>query len=209
VELNRQIAELLAMIEAENKEYQAQIKQQKVYERTRDILNKNLVKEGDTAQTTFDLMKIQENTIKNLNNELNGYREFAFKQRRVIEAMSADRDRYDQEAQDAQQRYYAALENVKLAELQIAEVQKQIVDQETKLKSQQNTYESVRTDRNLKSKNLIESQDKVALMQQNLRFCRTVSISSSRRSSVKTKNWSRRILLTIEFRTKSRHCAMI
>ena len=72
VDLNRQIAELLAMIEAENKEYQAQIKQQKVYERTRDILNKNLVKEGDTAQTTFDLMKIQENTIKNLNNELNG-----------------------------------------------------------------------------------------------------------------------------------------
>ena len=92
---------------------------------------------------------------------LGRYREFAFKQRRVIEAMSADRDRYDQEAQDAQQRYYAALENVKLAELQIAEVQKQIVDQETKLKSQQNTYESVRTDRNLKSKNLIESQDKV------------------------------------------------
>ena len=77
--------------------------------------------------------------------------------------MSADRDRYDQEAQDAQQRYYAALENVKLAELQIAEVQKQIVDQETKLKSQQNTYESVRTDRNLKSKNLIESQDKVCV----------------------------------------------
>merc|ERR1739848_968465 len=52
----------------------------------------------------------------------------------------------------------------------IAEVQKQIVDQETKLKSQQNTYESVRTDRNLKSKNLIESQDKVALMQQKFKI---------------------------------------
>jgi hypothetical protein len=47
---------------------------------------------------------------------------------------------------------------VKLQELQIGELQKKIVEGETRLKQQQNLYEAVRSDRNLYSKNLIESQ---------------------------------------------------
>jgi len=43
-------------------------------------------------------------------------------------------------------------------EMQIFDFKKKIAEAETKLKQQQNLYEAVRSDRNLYSKNLIESQ---------------------------------------------------
>ena len=45
-----------------------------------------------------------------------------------------------------------------MREMQIFDYKKKIAEAETKLKQQQNLYEAVRSDRNLYSKNLIESQ---------------------------------------------------
>jgi hypothetical protein len=42
--------------------------------------------------------------------------------------------------------------------MKIFELKKKIAEAETKLKQQQNLYEAVRSDRNVYSKNLIESQ---------------------------------------------------
>jgi len=50
------------------------------------------------------------------------------------------------------------MEDVKMREMQIFDYKKKIAEAETKLKQQQNLYEAVRSDRNLYSKNLIESQ---------------------------------------------------
>lgn len=50
------------------------------------------------------------------------------------------------------------MEEVKIREMQIFDYKKKIAEAETKLKQQQNLYEAVRSDRNLYSKNLIESQ---------------------------------------------------
>lgn len=52
------------------------------------------------------------------------------------------------------------MEDVKVREMQIFDYKKKIAEAETKLKQQQNLYEAVRSDRNLYSKNLIESQVK-------------------------------------------------
>ena len=49
------------------------------------------------------------------------------------------------------------MEDVKVREMQIFDFKKKIAEAETKLKQQQNLYEAVRSDRNLYSKNLIES----------------------------------------------------
>ena len=51
-----------------------------------------------------------------------------------------------------------ALEEVKLREMAIIDLQKRITEGEGRLKQQQNLYEAVRADRNLYSKNLIEAQ---------------------------------------------------
>lgn len=67
---------------------------------------------------------------------------------------------------DAQQ----ALEEVKLREMAIIDLQKRIMEGEAKLKQQQNLYEAVRADRNLYSKNLIEAQDEIQEMKRKFKI---------------------------------------
>ena len=59
---------------------------------------------------------------------------------------------------------HACIPQVKLREMTILDLQKKISEGDTKLKQQQNLYEAVRSDRNLYSKSLIESQDEIAEM---------------------------------------------
>jgi len=61
------------------------------------------------------------------------------------------------EASQAQANYFKCLEDVKLKDDIITELQKKNGDAESKLKQQINLYDAVRSDRNLYSKNLIES----------------------------------------------------
>lgn len=56
------------------------------------------------------------------------------------------------------------MEEVKKKEMKIFELKKKIAEAETKLKQQQNLYEAVRSDRNVYSKNLIESQVSLTML---------------------------------------------
>ena len=62
------------------------------------------------------------------------------------------------------------LEEVKLKNNLIAELQKKNLEAEARLKQQQNLCEAVRSDRNLYSKNLIESQDMIAELRRNFKI---------------------------------------
>lgn len=53
---------------------------------------------------------------------------------------------------------WQALEEVKLREVALVELQKRLGDGEGRLKQQQALYEAVRADRNMYSKSLIEAQ---------------------------------------------------
>ncbi len=57
-----------------------------------------------------------------------------------------------------------------LRQMRINELGNKISDWEVKLKQQQQLYESVRSDRNLYSKNLIEAQDEIAEMKRKLKI---------------------------------------
>jgi chromosome segregation ATPase len=61
-------------------------------------------------------------------------------------------------------RYFTALEQLKLQDIQIRELQKQIMGSTSRLKQQQNLYEAVRSDRNLYGKALLESQQEIDAM---------------------------------------------
>ena len=65
---------------------------------------------------------------------------------------------------NAPRRYTACLEEVKLRDMQLLQLQKEISEWEAKLKQQQHLYEAVRSDRNLYSKNLLEAQDEISEM---------------------------------------------
>lgn len=138
--------------------------------REREVLNKMLVKANDRTQTTFDLMKIKENTMKNLQNEINGLKTKVKKQRAQIQQLVGERVKYEQEAAQATQKFMTSLEEAKLQDLQVASLKQKIVESESRLKQQQNLYEAVRTDRNLYSKQLIESQEEIGDMKRKFKI---------------------------------------
>jgi len=96
-------------------------------------------------------------------------REQANSNRKVQNQLSAEttklekeRDKFSLEAAKANSNLMQMIEEVKLKKNLIGELKKENIDFESKLKTQQNLYEAVRSDRNLYSKNLIEAQDEVS-----------------------------------------------
>eukprot|EP00899_Mesostigma_viride_P002905 jgi/Mesvir1/12615/Mv16076-RA.1 len=168
--LKQQLQGLEREIEAAQRVQELDKKKQDELVRERDILNKLKTQaEGATAKQA-DLVKVNENTKKNLEQEVQGYRVEAQRQAKTIYALEKERDKYGQEASDATAKYLQALEEVKLREMTIIDLQKKIAEGENKLKQQQNLYEAVRSDRNLYSKNLIEAQDEIAEMKRKFKI---------------------------------------
>ena len=65
--------------------------------REREILNKSLVKAEEKTRRMYDLIKINENKKKNLENEINGFKVEALKQRQHIEQLEEEVKRYERE----------------------------------------------------------------------------------------------------------------
>merc|ERR1711998_472750 len=143
--LKGNISSLENVLDEHKKEREADRKVMDDLIRERDILNKNLVKAGTATDKQMDIVKIVENTRKNLEQEIAGYKSEAQKQRKIIFQLERERVKYGQEAGDAAARYAQALEAVKGREITITELQRKIADSETKLKQQQNLYEAVRS----------------------------------------------------------------
>merc|ERR1719269_226030 len=80
------------------------------------------------------------------------------------------REKYGIELSLANSRHMAALEELKNRDNKISELKKNHADVKGKLAQQKELYEAVRTDRNLFSKNLVESQDEIAEMKQKFKI---------------------------------------
>ncbi|PVD31041.1 hypothetical protein C0Q70_10318 [Pomacea canaliculata] len=178
--LRAQITGLERELEAAKKQAETDKKGIEDLVRERDILNKNLLKAAGATQKQLHLVKLHEQSKKNLEQEIQNYKEEAQKQRKIIYQLEKERDRYINEASDLTQktglfgasttarlecnkliRFSSTWRMSKVREMQIFDFKKKIAEAETKLKQQQNLYEAVRSDRNLYSKNLIESQDEI------------------------------------------------
>lgn len=158
--------------ELESKKKQAETDKKAIEElvRERDILNKNILKAAGATQKQLNLVKLHEQTKKNLDQEIQNYKEEAQKQRKIIYQLEKERDRYINEASELTQKVLQHMEDIKVREMQIFDYKKKIAEADTKLKQQQNLYEAVRSDRNLYSKNLIEAQDEITEMKRKLKI---------------------------------------
>jgi hypothetical protein len=67
-------------------------------------------------------------------------------------------------------KYQELQEALKLKEMENTELTKNIVDEKNKLKMQQNLYEQVRSDRNLFSKQQVQSEDEIAEMKRKFKI---------------------------------------
>ncbi len=72
--------------------------------RERDILNKNMLKAAANTQKQLNLVKLHEQSKKNLEQEIQNYKEEAQKQRKIIYQLEKERDRYINEASDLTQK---------------------------------------------------------------------------------------------------------
>lgn len=62
------------------------------------------------------------------------------------------------------------MEEVKRREVQLYQLKKKIIENESKLKQQHTLYEAVCSDRNLCSKHLVESRDEITEMKRKLKI---------------------------------------
>merc|ERR1712187_137588 len=81
-----------------------------------------------------------------------------------IHELDKQREKYATELQNAKARYEAACEELKNRDAHTAQLKKNIADVKAKLGQQKNLYEAVRTDKNLYSKNLVESLEEISEM---------------------------------------------
>ncbi|KAG2443529.1 hypothetical protein HXX76_001881 [Chlamydomonas incerta] len=157
-------------LETKQKEVELEKKKLEELMRERDVLTKMRTQAENATQKQTDVIKINENTKRNLEQEIQGYKTEAQKQSKLIYQLEKEREKYSIEASDASAKYMQALEEVKLREMAIIDLQKRIGEGESKLKQQQNLYEAVRADRNLYSKNLIEAQDEIQEMKRKFKI---------------------------------------
>ena len=170
-DLKARIAQLSsAEIRTEWKQGEFQKKQIDDLKREKDILNRKLGSSEKAAALIFDLTKQNQNSKKNYENEVNGFTQTVKGQREQIEVLVHERERHEHEADGAVHRLNTAQEQLRLQEAQIADLQRKIIDGHSRLKQQQNLYEAVRSDRNLYSKNLIESQEEITEMKRKFKI---------------------------------------
>merc|ERR1719171_930234 len=158
------------MVEKMKKTAEEQSKQIVDLLHERDILNKNVIKADDRTKKQLDLVKRHEGQANTLVKDVQRWKlELQNKLQRVHE-LDKQREKYSIELNTAHGKFVNASEMLKNKDNQLANLKKLITDVKSKLNQQKNLHEAVRTDRNLYSKNLFESQEEIAEMKKKFKI---------------------------------------
>jgi chromosome segregation ATPase len=127
----------------------------------RDIntMNKECIDMENLVRLHSDEEIMKKNEYRKITNEVKSSKKEIAKLKALIYQLKRDEDKYSLEASNAYSKYIQTLEQVKYKKSMITQLQKDNVEAEAKLKQQQNLYEAVRSDRNIYSKTLLESND--------------------------------------------------
>eukprot|EP00913_Durusdinium_trenchii_P024893 g23366.t1 len=150
-QMRGEVSELRKELEKLKRDSEAQEKQVTDLLHERDILGKALMKgeERSKQQVELDLHRWKS--------------DLDLKLQRIHE-LDRQREKYSGDLQQAKQRCEAAQEELRglgSRELQMAQLKRSIADVRAKWAQQKNLYEAVRTDKNLYSKNLVESLEEI------------------------------------------------
>lgn len=128
----------------------------------RTLLNRELGKAEENNKQQAELSMKAEKLLIEKDNEISNLVKEIERKNKKIAQLEKDKEKYGINAAQANAKYFHSLEEIKLKDNLISEFQKKNIETEAKLKQQQNLYEAVRSDRNLYSKNLTETQDEIA-----------------------------------------------
>merc|ERR1719181_1275637 len=157
-------------VEQKQKEVDADRKKIEDLLRERDILNKNVIKTDERTKKQIDLVKRQETQQHNLAKDIQRWKADAVELRKRIVEMEEQRQKYAVELLHANAKYFLAVEEKKQKDANLDKLRLQINEVKAKLDQQRNLYDAVCTDRNLYSKNLIESNEEIAEMRRKFKI---------------------------------------
>ena len=156
-------------IAALRKEIEGQDKQIAGLKSELDVVKKRYGKGEKATKALQSLIQLHAVGKKNLHVEVKILEDDSDKQKEEIRTILQEKDRLDRDVEVSNQRYYTSLEELKLQELQISELQKKITEDQAKLKHKQNLYDAVRSDRNLYHKQLSDCQEEIGNLRRKFR----------------------------------------
>lgn len=169
-ELNKQIDYTREVeIKQARKEVESLHKQITGLNQELEVLRKKEVSSDSATKLINDLIIVNKNAKRNLVVEKKIIEDEVKMQVEQIQALLTEKEKLEHDAEFTNQQFYTALEELKLQELQVKELQKKVVEDQSKLKHKQNLYETVRSDRNLYSKQLVESQEEITALKRTFR----------------------------------------
>lgn len=134
-----------------------------------DLLRKKSFNTEKSSKIMHDLIQLNVNGGINLTMECKVIEEEIMHSKNQIRGLLTEKEKFERDTEIANQQYYTALEELKLQDLQVAELNKKIISDQARLRQKQSLYESVRSDRNLYSKQLIDSQDEIVDLRRKFR----------------------------------------
>jgi hypothetical protein len=152
------------------KENESLMKQRSAMASELEVLKKKSLSADKAQKMVQGLLIVNQNSLRNLTLEKKLLMDEVAVQYRQIQQLLQEKEKHEHDTEITNQEYYTALEELKLQELQLRELQKKIADDQAKLKHKQNLYEAVRADRNLYSKQLIDSQDEIGALKRKFRL---------------------------------------
>lgn len=107
-------------------------------------------------------LKSHENEEDKLNHEISEYKKDIQDLRKAIFQLERDRERLSNEVATQRTNVVVAQEEIRLRDVQISELSKKAVAHESKLRHQQQQYDSVRADKNHVQKSLSEAKEHIS-----------------------------------------------
>lgn len=138
--------------------------------REREGLNRSVVRTDERTKKQSEVVKSHEGTTKTLEKEVKQVREDLQNAIKKVYELDKLREKYGIECSQANYKHNVAMEEMKNRDNKISELKKSHADVKGKLAKQKQLYEEVRTERNIHSKNLVESQDEIAEMKRKFKI---------------------------------------
>lgn len=122
------------------------------------------------AADNSEQAKEQERIAYSMEAEVQALKSEAKEQRSLIYQVEKEREKYGVEAAEQRGLYLAAMAEVKLRDLRVADLLKAVGEWDQKTKLAAHAYEQVRGERNAAAKGLAEAQDAIAEMQRKFKI---------------------------------------
>ncbi|ORX50755.1 hypothetical protein BCR36DRAFT_55931 [Piromyces finnis] len=159
--LNKKVMLLTKNGEEKDKECEKLKKQINEMTREREILNRNYIAQLNNNTKQVGIIKVNEQTIKNTEHEIQAYKDEASKMRKIIYSLEKERDNNFLVQSSLKNSLNDKQASIKMLKINIEDAAKKYSTLERKYDDCMKLYENVKTDRNNYSKKLAESNDEL------------------------------------------------